>query len=142
MSKYTDVTEDTTKLFHKVLDSTTIPDWLEFKLYCDCTLKDVYKLVRCNELIQEATSGINFILVINEEVLEKLEPKQQELLIEEALCGVLVDENDRIKNTPPDFTTYKGMMRKYGVEEMIRLKESMFGALEQKQEKEAEEGGQ
>jgi hypothetical protein len=140
MSKYTEVTQDTQMLFNRVLDATTIPDWLEFKLYCDIKMKDVYKLVRCNELIQEATSGINFILVINEEVLEQLEPKQQDLVIEEALCGVLVDENDRVKNTPPDFTTYKGMMRKYGVEEMIRLKESIFAVLDQKEENEAEEG--
>lgn len=140
MSKFTEVTKDTEALFDKVLKSTSIPTWIEFKLYCDIKMKDVYKLVRCNELIQEATKGINFILVLNEAVLESLEPKQQELIIEEALCGVFVDDNERIKSQPPDFTTYKGMMRKYGVEEMIRLKESVFALFDQKEEKEVEEG--
>jgi hypothetical protein len=139
MSKYTEITTDTEKLFDKVLKNTAIPKWVEFRLYCDIKMKDVYKLVRCNDLIHEATKGINFILVINELVLEQLETKQQELIIEEALCGVIVDENEKIKNALPDFTTYKGMMRKYGVEEMIRLKESIFTIIDQKEEKEKEE---
>jgi hypothetical protein len=142
MSKYIEITSDTEKLFDKVLKTTSIPTWIEFKLYCDIKMKDVYKLVRCNELIHEATKGLNFILVINEAVLETLEPKQRELIIEEALCGVIVDENERIKSAPPDFTTYKGMMRKYGVEEMIKLKESVFAILDQKDEKEKEEEGE
>jgi len=123
--KYFEVLDETSVLFEKVLGSTSIPNWVEFKVLGNNDMKDVYQVKKLSELYEFIADGMNIVVVINEEIFDQLTEDQKTLLFEEALSGVLVSESDKISLEGFDFNTYGGMLFKHGLYKMVTLKESI-----------------
>lgn len=139
MSKYYEVSEDIEKIFNSVLEKTSIPQWVEFKLIGNDTIKDVYQVKKLSELYEYLSEGTSMVIIINCVIFDELEEKQKELLVEEALTSINVNpDNDKISVEPFDFSTYSGMLNKYGNEEMIRLKETVISLYQAKKQREDE----
>lgn len=139
MAKYVDVSEETQKLFDEVLEKTSIPHWIEFTLKSYDKLKNIYQVRKLNDLVEDLTGGLNFVIIINEEILEQLDEEHQKIIFDECLAGVTISEQDAVSYQNPDFTTYTGVLEKYGHEEIIMIKESIISLFDVKKEKEKEE---
>ena len=138
MAKFEKATDDVIKLFDGIRDKTTIPSWIQFELMSSNKQKELYKIIKMNDLIETLTNGINFAVVINEEILDQLTPEQQEMAINECLSGVFVSDSDAITLEKPNFSTYRGILEKYGHEPIIVLHESIKSLFDAKKQKEDE----
>jgi hypothetical protein len=126
-------------LFDKVKDTTTIKDWLKFEVLCNNKQKELYKIVKANEIVEILTDGLNFAVVFNEEIFDQLPDNMKEMAIIECLAGVIVDENDKITLEKPNFSTYRGVLEKFGHDPIIVLHESIKSLYDTKKQKEDEE---
>jgi len=139
MVKFEKASDDVMELFEKVSNGTNIPKWIRFEVLCNNDLKGLYKIVKMNDLVEILTNGLNFAIILNEEIFDGLSDEQKEMAIQECLAGILVSESEKITLEKPNFNTYTGMLEKYGHEPIIILHESIKSLLDQKKQKEDEE---
>jgi len=139
--RYCELSQDLQVEFDNVLDSTSLPHWMEIKVIDDIKLKtDLYQVKKANDLISFfADSDVNIVIVVSEDTLYELPIEYRALAFEEMLTGISVDENDRIKISSPDISTFSGMLVKHGNEKVIQLKESVKSIFQQRDEKEKQE---
>lgn len=134
MANYRDVMESTDSKFTEVLSKTTIPQWVVFKLLDNDKQKEVYQVKKSNELIHTLSDGIDVIIILNEQIFDDLEEEQKEVLLFEALHGIVVNDNDKISIEKKDFTSYTSILEKFGSDEIIRLNESIKSLFDKKEE--------
>jgi hypothetical protein len=139
MAKIEKASQDMEDLFDKVKDTTTVKDWLKFEVLCNNKQKELYKIVKASDILEVLTDGVNFAVVFNEEIFDQLPDDMKEMAISECLAGVMVDENDKISLEKPNFSTYRGILEKFGHEPIIRLKESIKSLYDAKKQQEDEE---
>lgn len=142
MSKFEKVSEELETMFYSVKDDTTIPQWVEFEVLSNNKQKEIYKIVKMNDLVEVLTEGVNFVVVFNEEIFEQLPEDYQKICITESLAGVCVNDNDVISLERPNFTTYRGILQKFGHETILTLHESIKSLYDVKKQKEDEEKAQ
>jgi hypothetical protein len=143
MAKFEAVSEELESLFFEVRDNTTIPHWVEFKVLRNDKQKgEPCKLLKNSELVETLTSGVNFVVVINEKILGQLPEDMQRITIDECLAGVGVDENDGLSKNAPNFNTHTGVLQKYGHDPIITLHESIKSLYDAEKQKEDEEKAQ
>lgn len=142
MSKFVNVSDDLKELFFEIRDTTTIPQWVEFEVLSNDKQKEIYKIIKMNDLVETLTEGVNFVVVFNEEIFEQLPEDFQKICITESLAGVCVNENDVISLEKPNFTTYRGILQKFGHETILSLHESIKSLYDVKKQKEDEEKAQ
>ena len=135
-TKYRDVSNETQKIFNEVLDATSIPHWIDFVVRADDTQKKRVALaIKQNEL-NKHLSGNDVAVIINEAIFDELEEEYQKKVIEEALGGVVHDENGKVKVTPRDYSTYSGYLEKYGADDALILDLHIKSLYEAKKERE------
>ena len=142
MAKIQKASPEMVDLFDKVKDTTTVKDWLKFEVLCNNKQKELYKIVKANEIVEILTDGVNFAVVINEEILDQLPDNMKEMAITECLAGVNVNENDVISYEKPNFSTYRGVLQKYGHDPIIVLHESIKSLYDAKKQRDDEEKAQ
>jgi hypothetical protein len=125
MAKIEKASEDVVSLFDGIREKTSIPHWIQFEVLCNTKQKELYKIVKTNEIVEILTEGLNFAVVFNEEILDKLPADMQEMAIVECLAGVSVSESDAVSLEKPNFNTHTGVLQKYGHEPIIVLHESI-----------------
>ncbi|MFW5847555.1 MAG: hypothetical protein ACOCVF_01365 [bacterium] len=138
--RYTDVLDETLEKFNKVLETTSIPHWVEFKLLADFQQKELYQVRKANELLELLSDGINVVIIINEQIYDDLTDEMKTIMFEEALTGIVVDiEKGKVSIEKYDITTYSGMLVKHGSDTMILFMESVKSLFDAKEEKEKAE---
>ncbi len=138
MANYQKASDDVVALFDRIVENTTIPNWIKFEVLCNNKQKELYKINRMNDLIEMLTDGLNFAVIINEEIFEQLPANLQEIALVECISGVSVSESDAVSLEKPNFSTHTGVLQKYGHEVVIQLKESVISLYDQKKQKEDE----
>ena len=137
MSKFVEVSQETQDVFNRVLEATSIPQWVDFKLLANNSQNELYIVKKLSELFEVLTDGLSIVIILNEEIFDSLEDDQKLLVFEEMLTGVVVNpDNDKISIEKYDFSTYSGMLDKYGDDKMIRLKETIITLFYEKKERE------
>jgi len=139
MAKIEKASEDVVNLFDSVRDKTTIPQWIQFEVLCNNKQKELYKIVKSNDIVEILTEGVNFAVVFNEEILDALPADMQEIAIQECLAGVSVSESDAVSLNKPDFNTYTGLLMRHGHDSMITLHESIKSLFDEKKQREDEQ---
>lgn len=141
MSKYIELSEENEKLFREVLNETNIPEWIVFKtLDNDKLKKKVCVIGKTNDIVKAISDGVDFTIIFNEEIFDGLTPVQQRIALHECLAGVSYDpEKDSITLTKEDIYTYSSILKKYGNDEVIALKESEKSLYDAKKAKEDQE---
>jgi len=140
MANYRELSHENKELFNNVLDTTSIPTWVDFGLLANDKQKEISKIQKANDVYEILTDGINFVIIINEEIFDQLDDEQQKLVFQEELTGIVYDsEKDKIIYNKPDFTTYSDILTKYGHSDIITLKETIKSLYDQKKQKEQEE---
>jgi hypothetical protein len=139
MAKIEKASEDIVNLFEEIREKTSIPSWIQFEILSNNKQKEIYKISKANDIIEVLTNGVNFIVVVNEEILDELPFDMQEMVMNEALAGVVVNDNDVVSLNKPDFNTYTGLLISYGHDSIITLHESIKSLYDAKKQKEDEE---
>jgi len=140
MANYRQLSDENIQLFEEVLNETSIPQWVLFGYLANDKQKEIYKINRASDVVEKLTDGINFVVIFNEEIFDQLSDEQQKLTIHECLAGIVYDsEKDAIVFNKPDFSTYTGLLNKYGHNDIISLKESIKSLFDIKKQKEEEE---
>jgi hypothetical protein len=143
MAKFEKVSDELEALFFEVRDKTTIPHWVEFKVFCNDKQKnDPCKLFKTNDLVEILTEGVNFVVVFNEKIFNQLPDDMQKMAIDECLAGVGINENDALSLEKPNFNTHTGVLQKYGHDPIITLHESIKSLYDVEKQKEDEEKAQ
>jgi hypothetical protein len=138
MAKIEKASEEMVELFDSVKDKTAIPHWIQFEVLCNNKQKELYKIVKMSDLVEIITEGVNFAVVFNEEVFDKLPADHQEMAIIECLAGVSVSESDAVSLEKPNFSTYRGVLEKFGHESIVILHESVKSLFDAKKQEEDE----
>ena len=142
MAKFVKASEDVEKLFNEVREKTTIPQWIQFEVFCNNKQKKLYDILKMSELVELLTEGVNFAVVFNEEILDALPDDMQEMAIVECLAGVSISDSDAVSLEKPNFNTHTGVLQKYGHEPIIVLHESIKSLYDAKKQREDEEKAQ
>lgn len=142
MAKFEKASEDVVNLFDSIRDKSTIPQWVQFEVLCNTKQKnEAIKIVKTNDLVDFLTDGVNFAVIINEEIFEQLPTNLQEIAIDEVLSGVAVSETDALSLVKPDFCTHSGVLQKYGNDIMV-VHESVKSLFDKKKQEEDEQKAQ
>lgn len=116
--KFAEVSEDVRTILDEVVRETTLERFINFYYYAVPKQKCVIKVSKLNllgEVVSKKPSVVVFI--VYEEVFEKLDPKQQKMLVEDAVSQILFDdEKDKITIEAPTVSMTLGCWRKYGEE--------------------------
>jgi hypothetical protein len=126
------------ELFDIVRDETTLAKFLVFKLLCNVNQKELAKIVRNNELVVLLSEGVDFAIVVNEKAFDMLTPEFQKLALHECLAGISVSDTDVVSLNKPDFTTFTGVLKKFGDNQVIAFKESVKSVFDKIRDEEAQ----
>jgi hypothetical protein len=139
MAKIEKALEEVKLLFEEVRDKTTIPHWIEFEVLSNNKQKELYKIVKLSDIVETLTEGLNFAVVINEEIFGQLPKDMQLMALDECLAGVSISDKDAVSLEKPNFNTHTGVLQKYGHDPIIVLHESTKSLFDAKKQKEDEE---
>jgi hypothetical protein len=113
-------------LFDEVRGESSIPHWVEFKVLCSNKQKEnPVKIQLSNELVQVLSEGVNFAVIINEGIFNKLPLDMQKLLIVGELHGISISDTDVVSKVPKDLCVHSGVAAKYGIDKLVTLNESV-----------------
>jgi|ERR1035437_291436 hypothetical protein len=121
MAKLEKASNDVIYFFETIREKTTIPQRVKFEVLYNNKQKELYKIVKMNDLVEILTDGINFVVVFNKEIFEHLPKDYQEIAVNECLACVRVSETNSISLEKPDFDTYLSILGKYGHDTIILL---------------------
>lgn len=123
------VLKETEELFIKVLNETSIPKSIRFELISADDMKEVGKVAKANEILKYMTD-IDIIVLLNEHIFDKLAEDQKRMIIEELLAQVYWDSNSgKIKLIKPDVNTFSLLIKKYGIDFYLGVKDSIAASL-------------
>lgn len=123
------VLKETEDLFSSVLDATSIPKSIRFELIASNDMKEVGKVSKANEILKYMTE-IDIVVLINETIFDKLGDDQKKMVIEELLAQVFWDSNSgKIKLIKPDVNTFSLLIKKYGIDFYLGVKDSIASVL-------------
>jgi len=125
MARYEEPFEDTTDLYNKYIERAGITQFINITVLTNNKAKDIYKVNKANELLRYRT-GDDIIIVINENVLDKLDEADKEMIIEESISSIHYNlEKDKIEITRPDVVTFSGILSKHGFDKWNRVRETI-----------------
>ena len=120
---FDEIYEDSEKLFNEILNNSSIPKNVKFKLIANNKMKKAYDVKKTSPMYEYLT-GFNVIVVINEDLFDMLDDKLRVIIIEEILAHVYYDmDKDKLFIIQPDINTFSGILQKYDVSEYMRIKE-------------------
>ena len=126
MKKYDDPSEDLENLFNEVLESTSIPHWVEIKIKSYDKQKDVCGIKKLDDLVSSLTpEKLNFAVVVNEKAFDQLTDEFKRIKLESVIAGVTVSDTDVVSLSKPDFVEYTGVLQKFGHEKIIAMRENI-----------------
>lgn len=130
--KFQSVLDETQEMFNELLNKTSLPSYVRFKLVHNPKQKTIANVVKASDLYSNILSLITgedyerlIVIILNEEWFDKLSDENlKTLVLEEALASVSYDmEKDRISIEKPNVQTFMTILKKYGVDETIKVKE-------------------
>jgi hypothetical protein len=125
MAKYEEPFEDTQTLFNEVIEATGLNNYINITVLTNNKSKDIFKVNKSNELLKYRT-GDDVIIVLNENIFEKLHDEQKRIVVEEAIAYISFDtEKDKLVITQPDFMAHSGILRKHTFTTIEVVRESI-----------------
>lgn len=138
MARYEEPFEDTTDLYNKYLEKAGLTTYINVTVLTNNKAKDIYKVNKANELLKYRT-GDDIIIVINENVLDKLDDADKEMVIEESISSIHYNiDKGRIEISKPDVVTFSGVLSKHGFEKWNRVRETISLLFESEKQTETE----
>jgi hypothetical protein len=134
MKKFEEIMGHNEDMFTEKIRLYNLAQKIDVKILDDKKQKVLYKLVKPNDLYRQITNCDIFV-IINEEVFDELDDTDKEIIIDEILaCIEYNDEKDSIKIRKYDFSSFSGLLTKYGFESIKRLNDLCDNIISQKNE--------
>jgi hypothetical protein len=131
MAKFEEPFEDVQELFDEKIIAASLDQYVNIVVVVNNTAKDVYKVIKANDLSKHLTS-YDVVIVLNQVIFEQLTDVQKHILVEESLASIHFDgEKDKLIITKPDVVAFSGILSKYTFETWTVLHESiksLYGA--------------
>ncbi len=125
MAKFEQPYEETQALFNQVIVNAGLNNKVNITVLTNNRAKEIYKITKANELLNYRT-GDDYIVVINEKIMDGLTPEQRLIVVEESLASVSYDmDKDVIVTSKPDVVTYSGILGKHTFKTWNVLRESI-----------------
>lgn len=125
MARYEEPFEDTQSLFNEVIEATGLNNYINITVLANNKAKEIFKVNKSNELLKYRT-GDDVIIVLNENIFEKLTDEQKRIVVEEAIAYISFDtEKDKVVITQPDFMAHSGILRKHTFNTIEVVRESI-----------------
>jgi hypothetical protein len=141
MAKFEQPFEDTKTIFDTLIIEANLDRNVTIEVLVNNKQKEIYKLIKTNDLTKYKT-GVDVFIVINEKVFDQLSDAHKIIISDEALAGIHYDfEKDKLIIGKADFTTFSGLLQKYGADECVELKELIKLIYSQEKQEEAEAEG-
>lgn len=138
MAKFEEVFEDTQTMFTDFINAIDNLREVNIKILAQNRLKEIGKVVKANDLVRHMTNE-DIIILLNEQIFEKLEDEQKLMVVEELIARVYFDaEKGKILIINPDVNTFSLLLRKYGYDKYEVLHESIKALFAEEAEAEAE----
>jgi TRAP-type C4-dicarboxylate transport system substrate-binding protein len=138
MAKYLEPFEDTQDLFTKKIKEAGLSNFLTITIIVNNTAKDVYKLLKPNDLFKHR-SGDDILIIINEQIFDQLPDDQKSIIADEALAEISYDtENDKVSIVKPTFVAHDGVLDKYGYDVLKVVREAVKTLYQVEKQKEDE----
>ena len=116
-------------MFVKVLNDTSIPKSIRFELISSNEMKDVGKVAKANEILKYMTD-VDIVVLLNENIFDKMDDNQKKMIIEELLAQVYWDSNSgKIKLIKPDVNTFSLLIKKYGIDFYLGVKDCIASVI-------------
>lgn len=137
-SKFYEPYEDTKDLFREIIRNRGLDDAIKIKVLADNKQKDIGKVVKANALMKHMTNE-DVIVIINEEVFERLDHGSQYVIAENILTGIHYDPaKEKVEVKKPTVNTYKGVISKHSIETFLKATELVDLAYQQIKEEKKE----
>lgn len=126
MAKYEAPYDDTLDLYNQLIDRAGLTNYLNITILADNKQKKIFIVKKCTEL-EKFKTGDDVNIIINQTLLDQLQPDQIQIVMEESLAGIHYNtEKDKLEMTNPDVITYSGVLAKYGFEKWNVMRESII----------------
>jgi hypothetical protein len=132
------VSEDVLAVFETAFQRTGLEQYIEIDFLSKKMKNEIYKVYKTNEYTKYKTNS-DCVIYVDEEIFSQLSLDQQNIIADEALCGLSFDsEKDIFNIIKPNISTFSGVLKKYSSIEVLNLKESINLALESREQAEKE----
>ena len=122
MAEYQEVFPDHQQLFTNLIAEIDSLNSVNIKVLGNNELKEVTKIIKANDLLRHESANDVYI-ILNETIFEPLNEEQKAMVVEETVAQIYFDaEKDKISIIKPDFTTFSGLLVKYGHQKCLDLK--------------------
>jgi hypothetical protein len=134
--QYYEPHSDIKNIFDKAIQLTGLNHKIGIGVLSDNDLKVIAEVKKGNPIYQYRTK-IDVDIVINESIFEGIPAELQPMVAEEILCPISVNpESGSVIISKPDFTTFKGFIKKYSVEQVELMREVVQSLFDKKEEEE------
>ena len=134
--RYDELSQETIEVFMKVYEKKSYSVTIGFKFIDDVKMKQSIKVMKLSDMYKFIL-GKDVLVIINEDLFDKLDDESVEILIEQELDRIEVDfKNGKIKMIQPDVKTFAGILEKYGEEAVLRANQVDKLSAEQKEDME------
>lgn len=134
--RYDELSQETIEFFMSVYEKKSYSVTIGFKFIDDIKLKQSIKIMKLSDMYKFLL-GKDILVIINEDLFDKLDEESMEILIEQELDKIEVDfKNGKIKMVQPDVKTFAGILEKYGEEAVLRANQVDKLSAEQKEDME------
>ena len=116
--KFGEISDDVKAVLDEVVGQTNLENFMNIYYYSVSKQKTVIKAIKLNQIGEVvAKKPSTVVIVVAEEIFERLSPNQQKMLAEDAINQILYDdEKDKISIEAPAITMTLDGWRKYGTE--------------------------
>lgn len=134
--RYDELSQDTIDFFTGVYDTKAFSIKIGFKFISDSKMKQSIKVMKLSDMYKFLLNK-DVLVIINEDLFDKLDEESMKILIEQELDKIEVDfKNGKIKMVQPDVKTFAGILSKYGEEAVLRANQVDKLSSEQKEDME------
>jgi hypothetical protein len=138
MAKYESPYDDTLDLYNILIERAGLSNYLNITILADNKQKKVFLVKKCSE-VEKFKTGDDVNIIINQTLLDQLQPEQIQIVMEESLSGIHYNtEKDKLEITTPDVITYSGVLAKYGFDKWNVIRESII-TLQQSEKQQEDE---
>jgi len=116
-----ELTEDTISLFKTILEEKSIPFNISTAFIGNVKLKKLIEIKSLSELHSYLLGGKEMLVAVNEDLLSKMDEEAISIQFEEAINGIEVNlSKGKIKITKPKFSVSPGLIKKHGIDKVLR----------------------
>jgi hypothetical protein len=136
--KFYELSEDTINLFKSILEEKSIPFKIDTAFVGSVKLKKLIEIKKLSDIHSHLLGGKEMIVTVNEDLLARMDDDAIAIQFEEAINGIEVNlSSGKIKISKPKLVVDTALVKKYGIENILRAHNLLDEVQSQKKDMEA-----